>query len=164
MDIVFLKPAELYVALSPTIISTVLGSCVAVTMYSRRTGLAAMCHAILPQCMEGECPDGQCSWRAKYLNCILPEMVKIFREKGVRPADIETGVFGGATVLSSLYVINVEQTVGWRNMRVGLSQLKELGIRVSVRNLGGTVGRKIQFETDSGRVVVKKHRGIMARK
>jgi len=91
-------------------------------------------------------------------------MVRIFRHNGVPLDDIETGVFGGARVLSSLYGMHLEQSVGWRNMRTCLSQLKEMGMKVSVRNVGGMVGRKIQFETDSGRVVVKKHQVLLTHK
>ena len=161
---VFLKPAELYVATSPAIITTVLGSCVAVTMFNRRSGMAAMCHAVLPTCEEIDCRRSHCQLKAKYLNCVLPEMVRAFRKNRVPLKDIETGVFGGARVLSSLYGTNIEQSIGWRNMRTGLNQLKQMGMAVSVRNLGGTVGRKIQFYTDTGRVVVQKHQGLLARK
>jgi len=161
MQNIFLKPAEFYIAARPTIISTVLGSCVAVTMFSRRTGMAAMCHAVLPVCTEFECRPRLCPRKAKYLTCILPEMVRAFREKKVPPAEIEIGVFGGASMFSPKNRASLEHSVGWKNMQAGLEQLEEMGMNISVRHLGGTVGRKIIFETDTGRIIVKKQLGIL---
>ena len=133
-------------------------------MCSRRESLAAMCHAILPRCMETDRCTGWCSQKAKYLTCILPEMVQVFLNNSVPLTDIETGVFGGARVLFASCSQDFTLTVGWQNIRAGLSQLQEMGMKVSMRNLGGTVGRKMQFETATGRVVVKKHGGLLVGK
>ena len=46
---VYLKPGELHFATGPTVVSTVLGSCVSVTMFDRLSGAAAICHALLPE-------------------------------------------------------------------------------------------------------------------
>ncbi|MGA2108628.1 MAG: hypothetical protein ABSH25_13400 [Syntrophorhabdales bacterium] len=45
---VFLKPGEIYVGEEPAEISTILGSCVSVTMFSKRVRVGAICHALLP--------------------------------------------------------------------------------------------------------------------
>jgi len=161
MQQVFLKPAEFYIATAPTAIITVLGSCVAVTMYSRRAGIAAMCHAVLPVCAELECRPRLCPSKAKYLTCILPEMIRAFRDKKVPLAEIEIGVFGGASMFSMKRGAGLEQTVGWRNVQAGLELLEAMGMKVSVRHLGGTVGRKIRFETGTGRILVRKQLGIL---
>ena len=47
---VYLQPGEMFLALEPTIIRTLLGSCVGVSFWSRRMGIGALCHAMLPQC------------------------------------------------------------------------------------------------------------------
>ena len=49
LPVITLKPAELFISERPAIVRTVLGSCVAVTMYDRQLGIAAICHALLPE-------------------------------------------------------------------------------------------------------------------
>ena len=41
-----LQPGELYLARSPAILRTILGSCVGVTFWSARLGAGALCHAL----------------------------------------------------------------------------------------------------------------------
>ena len=45
-----LQPGELYLARSPAILRTILGSCVGVTFWSARLGAGALCHGVLPKC------------------------------------------------------------------------------------------------------------------
>ncbi len=45
-----LQPGELYLARSPSILRTILGSCVGVTFWSARLGAGALCHGVLPKC------------------------------------------------------------------------------------------------------------------
>lgn len=44
-DNAFLKPGEAIVSPNPILVSTVLGSCIAVTMYSPEKRVGAICHA-----------------------------------------------------------------------------------------------------------------------
>lgn len=53
---IYLKPGEVVVARKPVLVSTVLGSCVAVTMFSPDCGFGAICHAMLPD-SAGRCED-----------------------------------------------------------------------------------------------------------
>lgn len=46
---IFLKSAEVVMTCKPALISTVLGSCVAVTMFEPVNGVGAICHAMLPR-------------------------------------------------------------------------------------------------------------------
>ena len=49
---------ELYLARSPAILRTMLGSCVGVTFWSPRLGAGALCHGVLPRCPRGWSPVG----------------------------------------------------------------------------------------------------------
>ena len=44
------SPGELVLAREPTILATILGSCIGVTFWSARLGIGALCHAMLPRC------------------------------------------------------------------------------------------------------------------
>ena len=65
-----------------------LGSCVAVTFVNRRTGLAAICHALLPASLSDNC--------FKFVNCALAHMLAQFESKQIGRKEIEVKVFGGA--------------------------------------------------------------------
>jgi len=49
LDQVYLKPGELYIGEKPTKVITVLGSCVSITLFSKRLNIGAICH--------GRCPN-----------------------------------------------------------------------------------------------------------
>jgi len=50
---IFLKPGELCVCDRPTQVSTILGSCIAVTIFNQRLRVGAICHALLPKNPKG---------------------------------------------------------------------------------------------------------------
>jgi len=45
-----LQPGDIFISEKSALISTLLGSCVAVTMFSPRLGVGAISHGILPSC------------------------------------------------------------------------------------------------------------------
>jgi chemotaxis protein CheD len=57
-------------------------------------------------------------------------------------------VFGGANQ------INSSTNVGERNAQIAREQLATLGIRLVLENTGGTIGRKIKFNTCTGVVLM----------
>ena len=44
----YLKPGEMFMSREPSLITTVLGSCISITMHHKPTGLSIICHAVLP--------------------------------------------------------------------------------------------------------------------
>jgi len=47
---IYLQPGDIFISEKSALISTLLGSCVAVTMFSPRLGVGAISHGILPSC------------------------------------------------------------------------------------------------------------------
>ncbi len=143
----FLKPAELLILKEPALVSTVLGSCVAVTFVNRRTGLAAICHALLPASLSDNC--------FKFVNCALAHMLAQFESKQIGRKEIEVKVFGGADMF-----LNAERstsgTVGAKNIRAAFDFLEGAGLAVVSSDTGGTRGRKILFNSQSGEVWLKR--------
>ena len=68
-----LAPAEIIIADAPTIISTLLGSCVAVTMYCRTKKIGAMCHALLPACKPNICICSKHQNKFRSIECSIKE-------------------------------------------------------------------------------------------
>jgi chemotaxis receptor (MCP) glutamine deamidase CheD len=45
----FLKPGEVCISREPAVVTTILGSCIAVTMFNERLKIGGICHALLPK-------------------------------------------------------------------------------------------------------------------
>jgi chemotaxis protein CheD len=151
---VHLNPGELILTAEPLQVITVLGSCVAVTLFAPRTGFAGICHAMLPR------PKGRTRLgpedpeRFRYLSEVIPAMAARFRNAGMRPAEIEVKLFGGGNV------IRVEEALegkglGHVNVDVARELLDQESLLVRAANVGGTRGRKIIFNTATGEVLHK---------
>jgi chemotaxis protein CheD len=153
---VYLEPGEICLAEEPTQISTVLGSCLAVTMWIPRLKFGAICHAFLPRCQTWESCHGPCRERFKYVYCTIPWMVEELRRLGGRRLEIEVKLFGG----SDRFLFAEEEGSGWQagreNAATALSLLKKEGLSVAVQDLGGAGGRKIIFDTGTGEVLLKR--------
>ncbi|HJV67301.1 MAG TPA: chemotaxis protein CheD [Geomonas sp.] len=151
---IFLKPGEVMVAVSPTIITTLLGSCVAVTMFTPRLKLGGICHVLLPVCRrERDCD--RCQEAGKFVPCAIGLMLKEMTALGVTRGEIEAKIFGGADMFDSEMLRN---SVGRQNIEMALSTLESESIRVVTRDLGGKRGRKIVFFTGTGEVLLKRLR------
>jgi chemotaxis protein CheD len=148
---IYLKPGEVLVAREPVLVSTVLGSCVAVTMFSQSCGVGAICHAMLPD-NAGRDED------LRYVDTALRHIFRKVVGYGAE-SDLVVKLFGGARVLD---VGNREShaiTVGEKNVARALEVLDSLGLTVTGADTGGLVGRKLFFCTRGGDVYVRRMRG-----
>ena len=146
---VFLKPAEVCVAVAPTRISAVLGSCVAICLLDTgRPGTGAMCHALLPSgTVRGVEETG------RFVDGALDLMLSRLGRLGVAPAGLRAKLFGGA----ELPVADrnaCQLSVGRQNIEMARRLLAAWGIPLVAENAGGTLGRKILFDTGSGEVTI----------
>ncbi len=151
---VHLQPSELLVALRPTMLVTILGSCVAVCLHDRKRKVGAMCHGLLPKA-KSSAFGGDCS---RFVDCAIHAMVRGMAEKcGSRPSDLDAKLFGGARMFSP----EIEeggrhmQRIGVENIEAARAVLREYGMRVSVEEVGAAGGYKIFFASHTGKVVCK---------
>jgi len=143
---VHLRPGELLVTRQPQLVVTVLGSCVAVTMFEPITGLAAICHAMLA----APPPAAGAVLRSfRYMNHALPSMIDSFRRAGVAPERVEVKLFGGASVLR----VGGGPCVGAANLAAARRLLRESRFGIRAENTGGGRGCKILFNTATGEVL-----------
>ncbi len=166
LPVIFLKPGELYIGDQPGIVTTVLGSCVSVTLYSPRNRTAAICHGMMPRWGEPERCKGPHAERFKYVDYAVRYMMEAFRSFGIKPCEIEVKLFGGANLLSSADDGGQHVSIGRQNVSTALEVMNEEGWIIARRDVGGTQGRKLHFYLHTGEVFVKKleaseHSGIM---
>ena len=149
---IYLKPAELCISRVPTLVTTILGSCVSVTMRSPKLGVAAICHALQPACpkLSMICPE-HCLKKYQYVSCVIPEMIRRMEAFGASREALDVKIFGGAAVLATPF----DRSIGWQNITATVSILEHLGIGLKAHQVGGRFGRKIIFDTHTGEVKIK---------
>lgn len=145
---IYLKPGEVVVAREPVLVSTVLGSCVAVTMFSPTSRVGAICHAMLPD-NTGREED------LRYVDTALHHIFRKVAEYG-NNGNLVVKLFGGAQVLNIGDNGSKARTVGEQNVTRAIEVLGSLGLAVSSSDTGGVVGRKLYFCTRDGDVYLRR--------
>jgi chemotaxis protein CheD len=153
---IYLQPGEIYVARNPAILRTVLGSCVGVTFWSQRLGLGALCHAVLPRRPRGVSSSLQSLEGYRYVDYCISDLVRQLEGLGAFRAELQVKLFGGADVLPVRSEPSSRETVGSQNWHVALEVLEEESLAVMASDLGGTLGRTIQFHTGTGEVLLRR--------
>lgn len=134
----------------PTIISTLLGSCVAVCLWDPQTQVGGMNHFLLPEAVAGSTVDDEPTrFGAHAMDRLIGEMLKL----GALPGRFVVKVFGGASVLA---IPGVAVSVPHANIEFVHAYLAREGLRVAATSVGGTLPRQIRFHTDSGKVLVRR--------
>ncbi len=159
LPVVYLKAGELYVTTEPTLIVTVLGSCLTVTMFHRRKRLGGMCHGLYPRCRDAGTCTGSCEAAPRYVACAIRQMAGVFDRDGVRRSEIEVKCFGGADLFSSRKRPSELISVGRQNVSVAEEVLTAERLKLTSRDVGGNFGRKIFFYSHTGEVLLKRLSG-----
>ena len=147
---VYLQPGEVHLARTPTILRTILGSCVGVTFWSSRVGMGALCHGVLPRCPRGVlAPEGY-----RYVDFAIRELARRLEALGARRGELQVKVFGGADTLPVSPRAHSRQTVGRQNGDIALETLRQENLTVLMADLEGLAGRTIQFDTGTGEVLL----------
>ena len=151
---VFLNPGEYYFGDRDTRIRTLLGSCVAITLWHRARRIGGMCHYVLPERAEsdGEEPSGR--YGADAIEALLSEA----RSCGTRIADYEFKLFGGGHMFPGIDTPALAM-IGDRNIEFARRQLERLGARVVAEHCGGTGHRSLVFDVWSGDVWMRYQEG-----
>ncbi|MDX1925993.1 MAG: CheR family methyltransferase [Pirellulaceae bacterium] len=130
----------------PVWISTVLGSCVATCLYDEYTGIGGMNHFMLP---ESKCSPNACaSFGVHAMEMLINE---IMRQGGDRRR-LKAKFFGGGAVVHSQ---SKNWNIGDQNVRFTRSFLETEGIPIVAAHTGGTCGMRVQFHTQSAKVLVR---------
>lgn len=146
---VYLRPGELYVAREPAIISTVLGSCVSVTIHSGQSGVSGMCHAIMPtKGVSFEEPAFH------YVDCAVDYMMKVFNGLGADNSEMVIKLFGGSDMLGRNE--RHQRNIGAQNVEMAKRVLYARGFSLRMSDTGGKLGRKIIFNTMTNEVFLKR--------
>ncbi len=156
LPVYYLKPGELHIADRPGIVTTVLGSCVSVTMFNRRREIGAICHGLMPEQTEKHRSGRNNDDGFKYMDYSIKYMIDQFKSFGIEPLEIEAKLFGGADMFPKGEGDRKYLSVGKQNVRVALLTMEREGLTIQRRDIGGTQGRKLHFYIHTGDVFLKR--------
>jgi chemotaxis protein CheD len=142
---VYLHAGQLIATVSPTAITTVLGSCVAVCLHDPVTRVGGMNHFLLPMHVERDRSP-------RFGNVAVPQLVEEVLRAGASRRTLVAKVFGGASVIAA---ITHGRRLGEENAALAVRLLEEARIPVLDRDVGGSRGRKVVFLADEGTAWVR---------
>lgn len=151
---VFLQTGDCFLAVKPTLVTTVLGSCVAVTLCDPERGIGAACHAFLPDSasFSAKGPDPQI---CRFVDTALETMFASLARLRIDPQRLVVKLFGGSSGIMTSGRGNVFD-IGGRNISAVRSWLVGAGVPIAKADVGGNQGRKLLFLTHTGDVWVKR--------
>jgi chemotaxis protein CheD len=151
---VFLQTGDCFLGVRPTMVTTVLGSCVAVTMCEPSRGIGAICHAFLPDSASFTAGANREPQVCRFVDTALENMYSSMLKLRIAPERLVVKVFGGASGIMSGDRANLYD-IGGRNLRAVKQWLMVHGMPVSKSQTGGSKGRKLHFLTHTGDVWIK---------
>ncbi len=129
----------------PAIISTVVGSCVAVSVFDRKQKVGGMNHFQFPYM------DDLQQATARYGNVSVSFLINMMLAVGSKPSHLEAQIIGGA------FQPDISpENIGQDNIKVAKKILAGKKVRVVSEDVGGKKGRKIIFNTEANELAVVK--------
>lgn len=120
------------------LITTTLGSCVAVCLWDSRRQLGGMNHILLPD-------SGDWSRLNNFGGSAMDRLVNALLKEGASKSDMRAKIFGGAAMIAGL------SDVGERNAAFVRDYLGREGIPCDAESTGGKAARQVKFWPRDGR-------------
>ncbi len=151
----FINPGGFFFGESNCQIHTILGSCIAITLWHPILRIGGMCHFVLPG---RRSPAGAIRANFKLDGRYSDEAMVLFESEVVRYGtnlkEYQAKIFGGSNMLTSS-TLKEDELIGTKNTRAALKHLSEREIPLLVAHVGETGHRRIAFDVEKGDVWVK---------
>lgn len=139
MDQQFLLPGDHVTTRKPMHLATLLGSCVSVCLSNSSQGTAGMNHYMLPEAVPGDDVG-------RYGDTSIRFMIRTLFALDAQPRHYQARIYGGGRVIGHLGALG---DIGTRNIEVARRLLREVGILIRHEEVGGTKGRRVDFNTQT---------------
>jgi len=150
MAVLVVGMADLKVAKAPDTLTTLgLGSCVGITLFDNKSKIGGMAHCMLPTYKGFE---GQS--KAKFVDSAVIELLNQMTKLGASRGSLVAKIAGGAHMFGKSQNNDLLK-IGERNIAAGLAVLKQLSIPVQANDTGGTYGRTIELNINTGALSIK---------
>lgn len=154
-EVAIIHPGEYLATGEDIVISTVLGSCIAVALHDGAAGLGGLNHFMLP----GELHSNNffAEESGRYGMYAMELLINDLLKAGARKNRLVAKVFGGGHVLSTS-AGNIPDS----NITFAMEFLETERIPIASNDVGGTEARKIFFFVKTARVLLKRFGGQKA--
>ena len=144
----YLEPGYIYFTKRAAAIRTVVGSCVAVSLWDKEMKFGGMNHFIRPVTYDKELATPQ------YGNVATAALLRVMEEAGCQRENLVAQIFGGGHPEGSS-----ASDIGRKNADVARRVLSRKGVQILSEDVGGNMGWKIIFDTGTGEsAIIKVHR------
>lgn len=145
-----LLAGQLYFGHQAACVRTLLGSCVAITLWHPRRHIGGMCHFLLPhRDRPAAAPlDG------RYGDEAMEAMVRALLHADTHPADYEAHLYGGADTLSMHS--GVRMNIGERNIEQGWAMIDHYGFQLVSVDVGEHTPRNVALHLHTGEVTMRR--------
>lgn len=144
---VYLFPGQLFTSSEASLVTTILGSCVAVCLWDSEALVGGINHYLL-----GTNPMRGGS-DARYGNTAMARLLDDVIERGASTRKLVAKIFGGASVVAGFS--SGRASIGEQNILVAREFLQRHDIAIGGEQTGGRHGRKLLFHTGTGSAYVK---------
>lgn len=138
-----------------SLVTMALGSCLGIVLYEPASRIGALAHAMHPT---RERVKNNAN-RSKFVDSVIPILVDRMVREGARRENIVAKLFGGARMFESYKGCRGVAQIGDENVNSARRMLKEMNIPVVGECVGGTNGRTIAFDLETGKVMVRDSNG-----
>lgn len=156
-ELITIHPGEFFATRDDTIISTVLGSCIAVGFFDEAAGMGGLNHFMLPG--DATRVDLLRSPNAKYGMYAMELLINDLMKLGARRSALKAKVFGGGSVLR--FSTGEGSRIPANNIEFAFEYLSKEGIPIVASDVGGREPRKIFFYARTGKVLLKRISGTV---
>ena len=148
-----LMPGQMHIGQQVASLRTLLGSCVAITLWHPQRRIGGMCHYLLPkrQRRPGEPPDG------RYGDEAVEAMVQALRALCTSPEEYVAHLYGGADTMSG--VSAAKFNIGERNIEQGWTLIDRYGFMLDGVDVGEDIPRMVSLSLADGQVNMRRGTG-----
>jgi chemotaxis protein CheD len=163
MSEVVLHPGDFYftrVTGHRTVVRTLLGSCVAITLWHPGFGIGGMCHFVVPRRGRSAATRAH-GLDGRYAEEAVRMFIEAVNRHGTRPYEYEVGLFGGGSQFPSQRGGALD--VPRKNVAAGRRLLELAGFHVGAEHVGGTGPRVVELDLATGTIRLRHNEDCVGR-
>ncbi len=150
---IILHPGELYFGKSGEIVKTLLGSCIAITLWHPKLQIGGMCHYVLPEKSKFSLHTNNKVLEPRYGSDAIAMFVKKIRQKRTHIKDYQVKIFGGGNMFPYLSADTL--SVGERNIEIARTLLLKYGFSILAEHVGDFSYRYVIFNITTGETLLR---------
>jgi chemotaxis protein CheD len=145
-EVVNVRMAEMSMVRDSHSLKTILGSCVGVILHDPVKRISGLAHVMLPRSSRKDTSVG------KYADTAIPALLAMMTGNGSRASSLKAYLIGGAKMFPM--AAGGIGSIGDQNVSAARKVLADAAVPIVYEDTGGTRGRTVIFNNESGEVSV----------